>query len=58
MKHSSRGEVLHPEHVQRDEVGSVIPQKLAELIAVHECAARHIQVGNSPVNANIEVICP
>ena len=48
VKHPSRGEVLHPEHVQRDEVGSVIPQKLAELIAVHEGAARHIQVGNSP----------
>lgn len=35
MKHSPRGEVLHPEHVQRDEVGSVVPEHLAELIAVH-----------------------
>ena len=48
MKHSSRGEVLHPEHIQRDEVGSVVPEQLAELIAVHESAAGHIEVGNSP----------
>ena len=25
VKHSSRGDVLHPEHVQRDEVESVVP---------------------------------
>ena len=48
MKHSSRGEVLHSEHVQRYEVGSVVPEQLAELIAVHESAAGHIEVGNSP----------
>ena len=52
VKDSSRGEVLHPEHVQRDEVGSVVAEQLAELIAVHESAAGHIEVGNSP-----KIIC-
>ena len=48
MEHSSGSEVLHPEHVQRYEVGRVVPEHLAELVAVHEGAAGDVEVGYSP----------
>ena len=56
MEHSSRSEALHPEHVQRHEVGRVVAEHLAELVAVHEGAAGDVEVGYSPATSSARAV--